>query len=328
MSSPGPEVASAATPSTPEGRRHHFYLQSKAPIAIIVVLAGWGAIILALHFGQKYHDRLGFDIDKAFPPGKPFVPGEIYATTMAQIMDHELNTGFGWRPNDFFLWGPKVMADNNANRQIGILIALRETCRVFKDHLTKISSNEYDPNLVIADSDFRNDPYRWMLPAAETKYRDGVKHLRAYVAGLHTNPPTSRELNQRNIELGRLLQAWSDLLGDAHANLYRTRTDSGGPVRAWMVDDYFYKAQGYADVIYNMMVAVTREYYIPLRNKPVLATLFDEAIDPLGKAAMLKPLIVLDGAPDGIFANHRRNLDAYISEARQKIYSIREELAQ
>ncbi len=327
MSSPSPEVSAVATPCTAPAQRH-FSRRYQAAIVIVVVLVGWGAIILALHFGQKHHDRLGFDIGRAFPPGKPFVPGEIYATTMAEIMDHELNSGFGWRPNDFFLWGPKVMADNNANRQIGILIALRETCRVFKDHLTKISSNEYDQNLVLADSDFRNDPYRWMLPAAETKYRDGVKHLRAYVAGLHTNPPTSRELNQRNIELVRLMQAWSDLLGDAHANLYRTRTDSGGPVRAWMVDDYFYKAQGYTDVIYYMMQAVKREYYIPLRTKPVLATLFDEAIDPLGKAAMLKPLIVLDGAPDGIFANHRRNLDAYISEARQKIYSIREELAQ
>ena len=54
--------------------------------------------------------------------------------------------------------------------------------------------------------------------------------------------------------------------------------------------------------------------------------LFDEAIDPLGKAAVMKPLIVLDGSPSGVFANHRHNLDAYISEARQKIYSIREEL--
>ena len=38
------------------------------------------------------------------------------------------------------------------------------------------------------------------------------------------------------------------------------------------------------------------------------------------------PLVVMDGSPDGIFANHRKNLDAYISEARQKMYSIREEL--
>jgi hypothetical protein len=34
----------------------------------------------------------------------------------------------------------------------------------------------------------------------------------------------------------------------------------------------------------------------------------------------------MNGSPDGIFANHRRNLDAYITEARQKMYSIREEL--
>ena len=46
----------------------------------------------------------------------------------------------------------------------------------------------------------------------------------------------------------------------------------------------------------------------------------------LGKAAVLKPLIVFNGAPDGIFANHRRNLDTYVAEARQKMYSIREEL--
>jgi hypothetical protein len=219
-----------------------------------------------------------------------------------------------------------VMADNNANRQLGIIMAVRETTRVFKDHLTKVSSNEYDPNLVIADTDFRNDAEKWVLPSAESKYRDGVYRLRMYVAGLHATPPASRELNQRNVELIRLFQAWSDLLGDAHANLYRTRKDDGSPVHSWEVDDYFYHAQGYAHVIYYMMQAVKREYHQSLATKPVLAQLFDETIDPLGKAAVLKPLIVLDGAPDGIFANHRRNLDGYISEARQKMYSIREEL--
>jgi hypothetical protein len=218
------------------------------------------------------------------------------------------------------------MADNNANRQLGIIMAVRETMRVFKDHLTKVSSNEYDPNLVIADTDFRNDAQKWILPSAESKYRDAVLHLHMYVAGLHATPETSRELNQRNVELVRLFQSWGDMLGDAHANLYRTRKDDGSAVHSWEVDDYFYDAQGCAHVMYHMMQAVKREYHQALTTKPVLAQLFDETIDPLGKAAVLKPLIVLDGSPDGIFANHRRNLDAYISEARQKLYSIREEL--
>jgi hypothetical protein len=295
-------------------------------IGFAVAAAALLGINIALHFGQKAHNPLDWNIDRQFSPEKPFVPGEIYASTLAAIMDHELHTGFGWRPNDFFLWGPHVMADNNANRQLGIIMAVRETMRVFKDHLTKVSSNEYDRNLVIADTDFRNDPARWMLPAAETKYEDGVRHLRAYVARLHATPPTSRELNQRNVELIRLFQAWTDLLGDAHANLYRVRKDDGSMVRSWDVDDYFYHAQGYAHVMYYMTQALKREYHQPLKTKPVLATLFDETIDPLGKAATMKPFIIFDGSPDGIFANHRRNLDAYISEARQKMYSIREEL--
>jgi len=116
------------------------------------------------------------------------------------------------------------------------------------------------------------------------------------------------------------------MLGDAHANLYRTKQDDGSPVHSWQVDDYFYHAQGYAHVMFHMMQAVRREYYVALKNKPVLATLFDEAIDALGKAATMKPLVVLDDSPEGLFANHRKNLDAYISEARQKMYSIREEL--
>ena len=42
------------------------------------------------------------------------MPGEIYATTLAEIIDHELHTRLRLAPNDFFLWGPTVMADNNA----------------------------------------------------------------------------------------------------------------------------------------------------------------------------------------------------------------------
>ncbi len=209
-----------------------------------IILGGVAALLivinLALHFGQKHHDRLDYDVNTAFPPDKPFVPGEIYATTLAEIMDHELHTGFGWRPNDFFLWGPHVMADNNANRQLGIILVVRETMRVFKDHLTKISSNEYDPNLVIADTDFRNDAEKWLLPSAEGKYKDGVQHLRLYLAGLHTNPPASRELNQRNVELIRLIQSYGDILGDAHAMLYMTLKPDNSPVHSWEVDDYFY----------------------------------------------------------------------------------------
>ena len=59
----------------------------------------------------------------------------------------------------------------------------------------------------IKDTDFRNDAERWVLPAPETKYEDAVGHLREYVNGLHAEPETSRELNQRAVE------GWKEFAG-------------------------------------------------------------------------------------------------------------------
>jgi len=287
---------------------------------LIAFLAG----SIALHFSQKAHNRLDMHLDAEFPPDKPHVTGEILATVLARIMDHELNSTFGWRPNDFFLWGPTLWADNNANRQMGIIHGIRETMRVFKDNLTKVSANVYDPNLVEADTMFRNDEKKLFFPSAESRLSNGVKYLEHYVEGLHADPPTSRPLNKRIIELIKVFEAWTDLLGDGHANLYREKERDGSPVRVWKTDNYFYLAQGYAHVMFYVMQAVQREYGEDLKGS--VEFLFDEVLDALGKAHALKPLVILDGSAAGLFANHRRILDSYISEARDKMFSIQEEL--
>jgi len=299
----------------PSAARGNILLPVTAIVLVLCVLV----VPLLLHFGQKRHDVLPFDVYARFPSDQPIVSGEVFAATIA-IMSHELNGFTGWRPNDFVLWGPRLWADNNANRQLGILQAVRESVRVLKDHLTKVSSNEFDRNLVDADSDFRNDPERLWLPSAEGKFRAGIKHLQAYIDGLKSDPQTSRPINQRNIELIRLFQTWSDMLGDAHANLYRARENW------WQTDDDFYHAQGFAHAMHYLVQAVGREYQHEFETKPIIRTLFDEVAVALGRAAVIKPLVVLNGRPAGLFANHRRNLDAYITEARQKMYSIREEL--
>jgi len=287
-----------------------------AAVLVLLILAG----PLVLHFGQKHHNVLDFDIAARFPANQPIADGEVFAGALVAIMQHELDGVTGWRPNDFVLWGPQLWADNNANRQLGIIQAVRESVRVFKDHLTKVSSNEYDGNLVQADTAFRNDAERLWLPSAESKFRQGIGYLQAYAAGLKTTPLQSRPINQRNVELIRLFQAWNDLLGDAHATLYRD------PESIWHTDNDFYHAQGFAHVMHYLVIAIGREYQHEFETKPVLRTLFDEVAVALGKAAVLKPLIVFNGQPAGLLANHRRNLDTYIAEARQKIYSIREEL--
>lgn len=297
---------------------------------VLFIVIGLAAVFLLggllLHYGQKRHDVLPFDPLLAFPADAPMVPGEAYAATAAAIMEHELDSLTGWRPNDFFLWGPDVAADNNASRQLGIIQALRETVRVQKDYLTKISATEYDANLIKADRLFRNDETKFWLPSAESRYWEGVAALRAYVDGLRKTPPTSKPINLRNIELIRLLQTWSDLLGDAHANLFKEQEADGSSIKPWKSDDYFYHAQGMAHVMAHMTKAVQREFGAELASRPSVVQMLDEIADALARGALLKPVIVFDSGPDGLFANHRRNLDVYIVDARQKMYTVREEL--
>jgi hypothetical protein len=303
-----------------------------AIIVILLVVALLIGMPYALHRSQKSHNVLPFKIADQFPPEKPFASGEIFASTVIALMDRELSGGTGWRPNDFPLWRHTVLGpDNNANRQIGIIQAVRESLRVFRDNLTKVSSSEYDTNLRNAETLFRNDEKRFWFPSAERRFREGNEALRLYVKGLHTEPPTSKPINQRNVELMQLFQAWTDLLGGAHANLYKQREagtdDKPGPrVSMWHTDDYFYQAQGYAHVMYHLNQAVQREYAGQMENRPALKQLLAEVTDALGQAATMKPLVVLDGRPTSPFANHRRNLDVFIVDARQKMYSIREEL--
>ena len=270
----------------------------------------------ALHYAQMRHARLPFDVTAA----EAGPSGELFALTLRSLVDHELSGWASWRPNDFFLWGPQLWADNNASRQLGVIQAVRESMRVFRDNLTKVSPTGYDPNLVAADTRFRNDERKFWFPSAETSFAEGVAALDRYVAGLRATPPTSKPLNRRNVELIRLFTAWTDLLGSAHADLY------ADGVGSFETDDQFYHAQGMAHVMYHLTRAIRREYEPELRERVTVLELVDEVATSLGRAALLKPLLILDGDADGLFANHRRNLDAFLVDARQKMYSIREEL--
>jgi hypothetical protein len=299
----------------------------RAALALLVLLIALGtAVPLVLHVTQKGHDVLPFSIAETYPPDKKVVPGEVFASTLAALIEHELGGVTGWRPNDVVIWGPALCADNNANRQLGILVAVRESTRVMKDHLTKVSATEYDANLVTADNAFRNDMTRLWLPSAESKLREGVEALHRYVGGLHTDPPVSKPITGRNMELIRLFQAWNDLLGDAHASLFKETESDGSPVAMTRTDDYYYHAQGVAHALHHLTLAIAREHTGDVASRPVIAQLLVEVADALGRGASAKPLVVLDGGQASLLANHRRNLDAAIVDARQRIYSIREEL--
>src|SRR5262249_57435124 len=118
---------------------------------------------------------------------------------------------------------------------------------------------------------------------------------------LRTSPPRSKPIAGRNVELIRLMQGWGDLLGDAHANLFKTQEADGSRVAPWRSDDYFYHAQGVAHVIHHLALALLVEYRQDFAGRPAVQTLLQDVATSLGTAATMKPIIVLDGSTDGIF---------------------------
>lgn len=305
----------------------HSAVRGQAVVVLVLVVLVLAFVVgpLVLHFTQQRHDVIP-NPPAARTTDERRIPGEIYAGTVIAVMEHELTGWTGWRPNDFILWGPGLWADNNSNRQLGIIRGVRESMRVFKDHLTKVSATEFDESLVKADTAFRNNEEQFMLPSAESKFREGIKWLDTYIGGLKSNPQRSKPLNERNVELIRLYQTWTDILGDEHAKLIKETESDGSSVPIWRTDDYFYRAQGVAHAFYYLHEAIRAEYAAALKEKVAILELQREVSDALRQAADLKPLMVLNGGPAGLFANHRRNLHTFMVDARQKMYSIKEEL--
>ena len=217
-------------------------------IGVLLVFIGRRADS-ALHFALKRHD------DPAVRRRGRLSAGQVRWSAARRSRPPpprswttSCTSGTGWRPNDFFLWGPSIgrrqQRQPPARHHPG---DARERARVQRspdqDLVQRIRSQPgREPTRLL-----RNDETKFWLPSAESRYKEAVKALQqATQAGLAKTPPTSKPLNQRNIELIRLFQT---LVG--HARRRARRALQGRRVgrqqrQVWDTDDYFYHAQGVA----------------------------------------------------------------------------------
>ncbi len=259
----------------------------------------------------------------AAPPANDRLVGSAFATTLADIIDEELGSGLGWRPNDLFLIGPGWWTDNVNNKQLGKLEVVRQTCRILKTRIARVDdSSAFDGRVEKAESAFFNDATRFMLPSAEKKYREGVAGIRDYGRGLAEE---SALFQARSNNLYDLLGYYKDVLGSCHSTLVRRHEADGSTVSTFRADDYFYYAVGVSDATGRMGEAIKIDFREELESRNLIE-LMDQALASLTRGAALRPWVVTEGAADGLLANHRLNLSGYVADARQKLHSVRETL--
>jgi hypothetical protein len=248
------------------------------------------------------------------------VKGAATVVAAIEVMDYELSDRFwGWHPNDLLR-----LTDNVENYQLGVLDVVRRTSIMLAEKLSRFGgSDKFDHHLENAMNWFMITPTRYWLPSPEDKYSAGLKEMHHYIEMLEKG---ESKFYARADHLLPLLATYEDLLGSCHHHLIKEKEDDGTPVRWLMVDDYFYFSKGVADAMRNILIAIKEDFKDELNAKGGMK-LLDRAIESLGIAAKLNPLIVTNGPKDGILANHRANMAAPISDARYTLQVLQTTMA-
>ncbi|MCX7822451.1 MAG: DUF2333 family protein [Syntrophobacterales bacterium] len=237
------------------------------------------------------------------------IPGVTFVETMIRLMEYELKGRFlGWRPNDLIIGR---FTDNVNNYQLGVLEAMRFTTLRLKDSLTRMGeADAYDRDLQDALNLFMNKPTQFWFPSAEASYGEAVEHLKRFVEKLKRG---ERKFYYRVDNLISLIISYNDLLGNVNRTLIMEKRMDGRPVSWFEVDDYFYYAKGVAHVMFEILKVVRVGFKEQLAI--INATeIMDEILHELHRAEKMEPWIILDSDLDGIFANHRANLNGPLSE--------------
>ncbi len=262
--------------------------------------------------------------------------GVLFSETVAKLIENELNSSGGWIPNDIPLF-PTWFLDNRPNFQLGVLEVTRYSTRVLRDNLSRQrTTDKIDIDCNGAFTSFSNDPFKWLIPSAESKYRKGVEEIRKYEQRLKNGDAS---LYPRSDNLIQLLEQYASLLGGVNTRLLNASRENDtlsavGPAGGqheknrlmltsvpWTkIDDNFYYAQGVGYALYHMFKAIKTDFAAVIKDKNA-EIIIGEIIASL-KESSFEPLIVTNGSKEGIFANHSNNLRVFLDDARQKTSSL------
>jgi hypothetical protein len=240
---------------------------------------------------------------------KPKPRGVAFVEATIKPLEFELSQRFwGWRPNDILNF-----TDNVNNFQLGVLEVTRRTAVILTERISRTGATAaFDRSLERAMNWFMIKSDRYWFPSPESKYKSGLKELKAYAEKLEKG---EANFHTRTDNLIPLLMAYEDLLGGCEENLVKAKEAGQTPVSFFMADDYFYYAKGVVSAMGTILEAILEDFMITVESRRGIEVLH-HAIESCHHASEIDPWMITNSSLSGILANHRANLAAPMSHAR------------
>lgn len=297
-------------------------------------VARWGGIgLAALLVAVLLYYVVGGILMSVVDDSSDFQPAEVppggsRAVAMAAaLIDREVNQHF-WVANDPFFY-PSAWLDNAPNYQQGIIYALSRFTVEMTDQIGRTrGSSEADRDLDKAAGQLKFPGDVWIydlstsfLPTAssESQYRSARRALLAYNDRLAAGQAT---FERRSDNLQATIDRIAADLGSASSTIDQHLAQSRGWTIDNRVDDIFYGVKGrlYG---YFMLLRALGDDFAPVIKERQLAGAWTQMLDSLSQAAVLDPLIVVNGAPDGLyFPSHLAVQGFYLLRARTQLREI------
>lgn len=289
-------------------------------VAVGTPLAFFAYILIGMPIVHRIDDSLA--VDSAAPPGGS---ATVEAVTYLVRRETELHN---WTPNDPFVL-PGWWVDNTPNFQKGIMGAVSRFSFELRDQLgRRRGSSSVDENLEKAASNLSIEPERWiidmstsLLPTkpSDQYYREALGQLDTYNAQLGTGQSV---FDRRSDNLLATLDRIALDLGASSASLDTYIGDhAGGIVPDFGADDLFYQVKGQVYAYTILLKAIRKDFAEVIENREI-AALYDDLLKSMSSAATLDPLIVTNGAVDGILANHLSMQGFYLLRARTQLREV------
>lgn len=277
-------------------------------------------IILGMPFAHRVDDSLALNIEEVPNSSKS-------VAVVAHLINREARDN-NWTPNDpFFL--PGWWIDNTPHFQRGILGALSRFGFELRDQLGRTrGSSAVDAGLEKAAGNLSKEPDRWVMDfstsflpttASDTYYREAARDLNSYNVRLSSGQAVFERradnllatLDRIALDLGASSAALEQYIGE----------NAGGVLPDFGADDLFYQVKGQVYAYTVVLKALEHDFSKLLSDREVTG-LYSELLRSMSEAATLDPLLVVNGAADGVFANHLSVQGFYLLRARTQLKEV------